>query len=150
MAVQYGTIRYASIFAKKCGRLERYVFFVMVLVRYVGTVRFLCNGTSTVRWYAVWIKNPQLFERCTGFLYAEVKDSWSRRLMCEFRLLIYRLVILKSVKVASSWKQEWQYVTVRKYGMVHFSFWQEVRYAGTVRLFWNERVRYVGTVRSKN
>ena len=35
------TVRYASIFAKKCGTLNlvRYVFFVMVRVRYVGTVR---------------------------------------------------------------------------------------------------------------
>ena len=50
---QYGTIRYASIFAKKYGTLIWYAFFVMVRVRYVGTVRFFCNGTGTVRWYAV-------------------------------------------------------------------------------------------------
>ena len=31
---------YASIFAKKYGMLVRYAFFVMVRVRYVGTVRF--------------------------------------------------------------------------------------------------------------
>ena len=46
MAVRYGTVRYvgtaryASIFAKKYGALVRYAFFVMVRVRYVGTVRF--------------------------------------------------------------------------------------------------------------
>ena len=41
MAVRYGTlVRYASIFAKKYGTLVRYAFFVMVRVRYVGTVRF--------------------------------------------------------------------------------------------------------------
>ena len=50
---QYGTVRYASIFAKKYGMLVRYAFFVMVRVRYVGTVRLLCDGTGTVRWYAV-------------------------------------------------------------------------------------------------
>ena len=76
MAVRYDTlVRYASIFAKKYGTLVRYAFFVMVRVRYV----FFCNGTGTVSWYAVWIKNPRLFARCTGFLDAEVKDSWSRR-----------------------------------------------------------------------
>ena len=48
-----GTVRYASIFAKKYGTLVRYAFFVMVRVRYVGTVRLLCDGTGTVRWYAV-------------------------------------------------------------------------------------------------
>ena len=26
-----------------------------VRIRYVGTVRFFCNGTGAVRWYAVWI-----------------------------------------------------------------------------------------------
>ena len=31
-----GTVRYASIFAKKYGTLIRYAFFVMVRVRYVG------------------------------------------------------------------------------------------------------------------
>ena len=40
MAVRYGTLRYASIFAKKYGTLVRYAFFVTVQVRYVGTIRF--------------------------------------------------------------------------------------------------------------
>ena len=34
------TVRYASIFAKENGTLVRYAFFVMVRLRYVGTVRF--------------------------------------------------------------------------------------------------------------
>ena len=52
--VQYvGTVWYASIFAKKYGTLVRYAFFVMVRVRYVGTVRLLFDGTGMVRWYAV-------------------------------------------------------------------------------------------------
>ena len=39
MAVRYvGTVRYASIFAKKYGTLVRYAFFVMVRARYVGTL----------------------------------------------------------------------------------------------------------------
>ena len=50
---QYGTVRYASIFAKKYGTLVRYAFFVKVRVRYVGTVRLSYDGTGTVRWYAV-------------------------------------------------------------------------------------------------
>ena len=50
-----GRVRYASIFAKKYGTLVRYAFFVMVRVRYVGTVRLLYDGMGTVRWYAVWI-----------------------------------------------------------------------------------------------
>ena len=33
-------VRYATIFPKKYGTLVRYAFFVMVRVRYVGTVRF--------------------------------------------------------------------------------------------------------------
>ena len=45
-------VRYASIFVKKYGTLVRYVFFVMVRVRYVGTVRLFREGTGTVRWYA--------------------------------------------------------------------------------------------------
>ena len=39
MTVRYGTlVRYALIFAKKYGTLVRYVFFVMVRIRYVGTL----------------------------------------------------------------------------------------------------------------
>ena len=44
------TVRYASNFVKKYGTLVRYVFFVIVRVQYVGTVRFFCKGTAgTVR-----------------------------------------------------------------------------------------------------
>ena len=39
-------VRYASIFAEKYGTLVRYTFFVMVRVRYVATVRLICNGTG--------------------------------------------------------------------------------------------------------
>ena len=40
-AVLYvGTVRYASISAKKYCTLLRYALFVMVRLRYVGTVRF--------------------------------------------------------------------------------------------------------------
>ena len=35
---QYGTVRYALMFAKKYGTLVRYAFFGMVRVRYVGTL----------------------------------------------------------------------------------------------------------------
>ena len=58
MTERYGTqVRYASIFAKKCGTPVRYSFFVMVRVRYVGTVCFK-NWTEvryagTVR-FKVW------------------------------------------------------------------------------------------------
>ena len=46
MAVQYvGTLRYASIFAKKYGTLAQYAFFVIVRVLYVGTVSLFCRGT---------------------------------------------------------------------------------------------------------
>ena len=52
MAVRYGgTVR--LIFAKKNGMLVRYACIAMVRVRYFGTERFFCNGTGTVRWYAV-------------------------------------------------------------------------------------------------
>ena len=66
--------------------------------------------------------------------------------MCEFRSLIYRLVISKSVKVASSKKQGWRYGTVRKYGAVYLNVCLEIRYAGMVRLFCNGKgtVRYYG------
>ena len=53
-----GTVRYASIFAKKYGTLVWYVFFVMVRVWYVGTVRLFCKGMGTVCWYALSIKTP--------------------------------------------------------------------------------------------
>ena len=52
---QYGTVRYPSIFAKKYGTLVRYVFFVMVRVRYAGTVRLFVmvrvRYVGSVRWY---------------------------------------------------------------------------------------------------
>ena len=47
------TVHYASIFAKRYHMLVRYAFFVMARVRYVGTARLFCNGTSTVRWYVI-------------------------------------------------------------------------------------------------
>ena len=68
-----GTVGYASIFAKKYGTLVRYVFIVMVRVRYVGTVRRFCKGTDTVRWYAILIKNPRLFVHYAVFLYTVAK-----------------------------------------------------------------------------
>ena len=55
----YGTVRYvgtvwcASTFGKKYGTLVRYALFLMVRVHYVGPARLSCNGTGTVRWYAV-------------------------------------------------------------------------------------------------
>ena len=70
--------------------------------------------------------------------------------MGELRSLIYRLVISKSVKVASSLKKGWQYGTVRKYGRYASIFAKKyvtlVRYA----FFATVRLRYVGTVRFKN
>ena len=50
-----GTVRYASIFAKKYGTLVQNAFSVMVRVWYVGTVRLFRKGTDTVlvRWYAL-------------------------------------------------------------------------------------------------
>ena len=48
-----GTVRYALIFVKKYSTLVRYAFFVMVRVRCVSTERFSCNGTGTVRGYAI-------------------------------------------------------------------------------------------------
>ena len=72
-----GTVRYASFLAMRYSTLEQYAFFVIVQVRYVGMVSLFCNGT--VRWYAVGIKNHILFAHCARFLYAEAKDSRSRR-----------------------------------------------------------------------
>ena len=70
-----GTVRYAAIFAKKYGTLVRYVFFVIVRVRHIGTVRRFRKGTGTVRWYALLIKNPRLFAHYAGLLYAEAKKT---------------------------------------------------------------------------
>ena len=64
--------------------------------------------------------------------------------MCELRSLIYRLVISKSVKVAGSKKQGWQYDTVRWYASIF------AKKYGTLHLFVMVRVRYVDTVRLKN
>ena len=69
--------------------------------------------------------------------------------MWELRSLIYRLVISKSLILASSQKQEQQYSTVIKYSAVRLSFFYEVRYAGTVLFFVMLQLRYVSTVRFK-
>ena len=69
--------------------------------------------------------------------------------MCELRSLINRRVISKSVKVANSEKQGWQYGTVRKYGTPQFLLRRTVRWYGTP-FFVMVLVRYVGTVRFKN
>ena len=66
----------------------RYVFFVTVRVRYVGTLFEL--------------KLPDFSHISPAFLYIEAKNSWNRRYMFELRSLIYRLVILKTVKIASN------------------------------------------------
>ena len=66
--------------------------------------------------------------------------------MYELRSLIYRQVILKSVKVASSQKQGWQNGTVLKYGTAQFLL------RSTVRLFCNGTgtVRWYGTLQKLN
>ena len=78
--------------------------------------------------------------------------------MCELRSLIYRLVISKSVKVASSWKQEWQYGTVRyasifaqRYGTVRYASIFAQRYGTLVRyaFFGMVRVRYASKIELK-
>ena len=74
--------------------------------------------------------------------------------MCDLRLLIYRLVISKSVKVASSLKQGWQYGMVCKYDMVRLNICSGVRYAGTIRLFlqwygYGTLVRYASKIELK-
>ena len=67
--------------------------------------------------------------------------------MCKLKSLIYRLVISKSVKVASSQKQGWQYGTYVRYGTPQFLLRSTVRFfcngTGTVRLF----LKGTGTVR---
>ena len=66
--VRCGTVRLSFCYE------VRYVYFVMVRVRYVGTVRRFCKGTGTVRWYALLIKTPRLFAHYAGFLYTEAKN----------------------------------------------------------------------------
>ena len=56
--------------------------------------------------------------------------------MCELRSLNYRLVISKSVQVASSLKKGWQYGTVRKYGTPQFLLKSSVCWYGTPFLKW--------------
>ena len=65
--------------------------------------------------------------------------------MCELKSLIHRLVISKYVKVASSWKQEWQHGTIRRYGTVRLNFCWKVRYAFFVMV----RVRYASKIELK-
>ena len=75
--------------------------------------------------------------------------------MCELRSLIYKLVISKSVKVASSLKKGFQYGTARKYGtsqifakkygtLVRYAFFVmiRVRYASKLELKYGKLVRY--------
>ena len=68
--------------------------------------------------------------------------------MSELRLLIYRLVISKSAKVASSKSEDDG--TVRKYGTPEFLRRSTVR--GTVRFFCNgtRTVRWYGTLQKLN
>ena len=69
---------------------------------------------------------------------------------CELRSLIYRLLISKSVKVASVESKNGS--TVRYVGMVRYASIFAQRYGTLVRyaFFGMVRVRYVGTVRFKN
>ena len=56
MAVWYGTlVCYGTPQFLQRGTVHWYgtLFFAMVRVRYVGMVCRFCNGTGTVRWYAV-------------------------------------------------------------------------------------------------
>ena len=48
------TVRYASIFAKRYGTLVRYAFFVIVWLRYVGTVRLFVM--VRVRYVGTWFE----------------------------------------------------------------------------------------------
>ena len=71
MAVRYGMVRwYGTVRLNFCQEV-RYAgtvrFFVMVRVRYFGTVCLFCKSTSTVRWYALLVKNPRPFAHCAGF-----------------------------------------------------------------------------------
>ena len=70
MAVRYGTlVRYGTPQFLLRSTVHWYgTFFFMVRVRYVGTVRLFCKGTGTVRWYALLIKNPELYAHYAGFL----------------------------------------------------------------------------------
>ena len=65
MAVRYGT---SQFLLRSTVRWYGTFFFVMVRVRYVGTVRLFCKGMGTVRLYALLIKNPRLFAHYAGFL----------------------------------------------------------------------------------
>ena len=83
--------------------------------------------------------------------------------MCELRLLIYRQVISKSVKVARSKSKDgstvryvgmiwYASIFAKKYGtVVWYAFFVmvQVRYVGTVRFKNLTEVRYAGTVRLK-
>ena len=77
MAVRYGTlVRYGTPQFLLRSRVRWYgtFFFVMVRVRYFGTVRLFCKGTGTVRWYALLIKNHRLFAHYAGCLQTEAKN----------------------------------------------------------------------------
>ena len=70
--------------------------------------------------------------------------------MCELRSLIYRLVILKSVKVATV--ESKNNSTVRYVNTVGYASIFAKKYGTLIRypFFGMIRVRYVGTVRFKN
>ena len=56
MAVRYGPVRwYGTPQFLRRGTVRWYgtLFFVMVRVRCVDAIRIFCNGTGTVRWYAL-------------------------------------------------------------------------------------------------
>ena len=96
-----------------------------------------------------WFKNPRFLAHCPGFLYAEAKDSWSRRLMCKLRWLIYRLEISTSVKtriaVRYGTPQFLLRSTVRWYNNMPFLEWYG--YGTLQKLNWSRpTVRCYGTV----
>ena len=138
----------------KNGSTVRYVgtvlpqFLLRSTVRWYGT--FFCNGTGTVR-YAFFAK---VRVRYVGTLFElKIPDfSHIAPVFCTQRQKTVetdvKCVISKSVIVASSQKQVWQYGTVRRYGTPQSLLKSTVRWYGT--FFAMVRVRYVGTVRFKN
>ena len=69
------TVRYASIFAKRYGALVRYAWFVMVWVRYVGTVRLFVM--VLVRYVGTWfeLKIPDFSHIARAFCMQKQKTA---------------------------------------------------------------------------
>ena len=152
MAVRYGTlVRYPSIFAKKYSSLVRYAFFVMVRIRYVGTLfelkipdfshiapTFCIQRQKTAETDAKcmnWDRSfiSKWFQRQLNLRVGKSKDGSTVRYVGMVRYGTPQFLLKCTVRLFRN-----DMGTVRWYGTLRKLNWITVRWYGTV-----QRARYV-------